>query len=256
MESPDNYNFSIFSPRNVHGRKNRNVILTMLLIWAVAVFGFHFLLRGIEKPVPEKTLDLFETNWQAVQAGDLQNADAKAFLKSLVLVNGKGTVADNDKEVLSAAISCISDQIIPDSIGSVLGDGVTELGGIKSRLVLSSGQEYEDLKAQLAQKRKEMTELTAPYTGLEYGSLEAVIYLGSLNNDHPASFNDEMFAPLPDIMNLYLVHFQSFLTDARFLGFPFHYFYTAVLLLVLFVGLCIVYNIMVEWRLNKEGVSE
>ena len=63
MESSDNYNFSLFKPRNLHGKKNRNVILTMLLIWAVAVFGFQFLLRGIEKPTPEKTLTVFESIW-------------------------------------------------------------------------------------------------------------------------------------------------------------------------------------------------
>ena len=50
MNSTDQYNFSLFSPRNLHGKKNRNVILTMLLIWAVAVFGFQFLLRGICEP--------------------------------------------------------------------------------------------------------------------------------------------------------------------------------------------------------------
>jgi len=40
------------------------------------------------------------------------------------------------------------------------------------------------------------------------------------------------------------------------MGFPFHYFYTAVFLLILFVVLCITYNLLIEWRLKKEGVKE
>ena len=70
MESTDQYNFSLFSPRHLHGRKNRNVIFTMLLIWAVAVFGFQFLLKGIEKPTPEKALGAFESEWPFVIAGE------------------------------------------------------------------------------------------------------------------------------------------------------------------------------------------
>ena len=81
MESSDNYNSSLFRPRNLHGRKNRNVILTMLLIWAVAVFGFQFLLRAIEKPVPEKALENFEKLWPSVRAGQGSQTDKTAFLK-------------------------------------------------------------------------------------------------------------------------------------------------------------------------------
>ena len=68
--------------------------------------------------------------------------------------------------------------------------------------------------------------------------------------------SDASFDRLEDIMKLYMTHNQSFLTDSKVIGFPFHYFYTAVFLLILFVILCIVYNLLVEWRLKKEGVVE
>src|SRR3972149_6642317 len=116
MESSDQYNFSIFRPRNLHGKKNRNVILTMLLIWAVAVFGFQFLLRGIEKPTPEKALTLFESTWPAVVTGELSNADYKTFLYALVLVKGKSTIIPGDQKVLSDAISCVAFTVVPDSV--------------------------------------------------------------------------------------------------------------------------------------------
>ncbi len=101
MESSDNYNFSLFKPRNLHGKKNRNVILTMLVIWAVAVFGFQFLLRGIEKPTPEKTLARFESVWpQANYKWILVSVDYKTFLNSLVLVKGKNMVKPDDQKIL------------------------------------------------------------------------------------------------------------------------------------------------------------
>jgi hypothetical protein len=104
--------------------------------------------------------------------------------------------------------------------------------------------------------KKSLTSLCEPISGFGYGSLEAAILTGSLNINAPDSFTNESFARLPEIMSLYLTHNQSVLTDTIFLGFPFHYFYTAVLLLILFVGLCIIYNVLIEWRLNKQGVVE
>ena len=61
---------------------------------------------------------------------------------------------------------------------------------------------------------------------------------------------------LPQIMDKYLIHNRSFLTDSKFLGFPFHYFYTAVFLLILFVGLCYAYAKQIE-NLNKRyGIDD
>lgn len=57
-------------------------------------------------------------------------------------------------------------------------------------------------------------------------------------------------------MKLYMTHNQSVLTNAKFLGFPFHYFYTAVFLLILFVFLCWLYCVITD-RVNiKLGLEE
>lgn len=256
MESSDQFNFSIFSPRNHHGRKNRNVILTMLLIWAVAVFGFQFLLRAIEKPTPEKALIVFESAWPSVQSGDLNSDNYKGFLNSLVLVKGKGSVKPEDQKILSKAISCITFSVVPDSIKTLIKDNIVELRSLKEQLIISNDQDYLDLKMKIVEINSMLTEMTLPYSGLATGSLETTILTGSLDDQYPQSFSDAAFKSLPDIMKLYLTHNQSFLTDTIFLGFPFHYFYTAVFLLILFIGLCIVYNILVEGRLVKDGISE
>lgn len=256
MESTDQYNFSIFSPRNRHGRKNRNVIISMLLIWTVAVFGFQILLRIIEKPTPEKSLIVFESQWPAAQAGDVQAVDYRALLHSLVLVKGKNVVKPEDKKILSGAISCGAFKVLPDSIKPQIMSGISDLQTYKSQLVTANDEEYLRLKIMIAETSKMLAVTSGEFSGFDYGSLEAAIFVGSLVENHPDSFSDEFFSELPGIMKLYLTHNQSPLTDSKFLGFPFHYFYTGVFLLILFIVLCIVYNILIEWRLGKEGVVE
>jgi hypothetical protein len=256
MESTDHYNFSIFSPRNHHGKKNRNVILTMLLIWAIAVFGFQFLLRVIQKPTPEKALTMFESTWPAVHTGNITTVDYKIFLNSLVLVKGKNTVKPEDQKVLSDAITCVTFKVAPDSVKTVLLSLISDLKSLKAQLVQAKDQEYLGIKAMIGEKNKTLTEISAPYSGFKHGSLEAAIFISSLEDKYPESFDNISFARLPEIMKLYLTHNQSILTDSKFLGFPFHYFYTAVFLLILFVTLCVIYNILIEWRLRKDGIVE
>ena len=252
MESPDQFNFSLFTPRNLHGKKNRNVILTMLLIWATAVFGFQFLLKGIEKPTPEKALTAFESVWPVNGSAD----DYKALLNSLVMVKGKITVSPDDQTLLNEAISCAAFTIMSDSLQPLVMSNIAELKNLKQRLADAEDQEYLDIRESIRQEERIISSLTATYTGFADGSLEESIFTSSLVDTYPASLSDQSFIRLPDLMKLYLVHNQSVLTDSKFLGFPFHYFYTAVFLLILFIGLCIVYNILIEWRLKKQGVVE
>lgn len=256
METPDQYNFSLFTPRNLHGKKNRNVILSMLAIWAIAVFGFQFLLRAIEKPTPEKALTMFESTWPEASTADIKTVDYKTFLNSLILVRGKNIVKAEDQVVLSGAISYVMFNIVPDSLKPVMINSVTEIRSLKEHLAGAKDQKYLDLKIQIAEKNKNITSIGEQYSGFKPGSLESSILISSLQEKYPSSLKDESFANLPGLMKLYLTHNQSFLTDTKFLGFPFHYFYTAVFLLILFVALCIIYNVLIEWRLGKEGIVE
>jgi hypothetical protein len=228
----------------------------MLLIWAVAVFGFQFLLRAIEKPTPEKTLQMFETTWPVIKAGDYSVVDYQVFLKSLVLVRGKTSMKTDDKMVISNAISTVTFKVLPDSIKAQITTGITDLDSLQAQITRAKDQEYLDIKTKIGSIYVELAGLCEPYTGFKSGSLEAVNFYSSLKGDSPESFNDNAFVRLPEIMTLYLTHNQSILTDTIFLGFPFHYFYTAVFLLILFVALCIVYNVLIEWRLKKEGIVE
>jgi len=57
------------------------------------------------------------------------------------------------------------------------------------------------------------------------------------------------------VMDKHLVHYRSFLTDTKFLGFPFHYFYSAVFSMVLFCGLCIFYCIVADKMMVRHGIE-
>lgn len=256
MESSDQYNFSIFSPRNLHGRKNRNVIFTMLVIWAVSVFGFQILLRVIEKPTPEKTLTVFESEWQYIAGGIEGEADYRALLNSLIMVKGKITVTAADQKLLSDAISTVTFRLVPDSVRTALMDKVGELEIMHADISALKGQPYMDLKFRIQDASAILIGMLEPYTGYGTKGLEAPILAASLKKDFPASLTEPSLNRLPELMKMYLIHNQSALTDTKFIGFPFHYFYTAIFLLVLFVVLCIVYNKLIEWRLNKQGIVE
>jgi hypothetical protein len=256
MESSENYNFSIFQPRNLHGKKNRNVIFTMLLIWAIAVFGFQILLKAIEKPTPEKALVKFEALWPAVRSGNSSAADKQELLNSLLLARGKNTLKPGEQKLISDAITCVTYQLLPESVGAELRSLVAESGNLRSGLTSARGDDYLSLKGKISALSGKITNLSGDYTGLKAGSLEASIFSFSLQSEFPLLPGDPAFEPLDDLMRLYMTHNQSGLTDSKIAGFPFHYFYTAFFLLILFIALCIGYNILVEWRLNKEGVVE
>jgi uncharacterized membrane protein len=256
MESSDNFNFSLFRPRNLHGRKNRNVILTFIAIWAVAVFGFQFLLRAIEKPVPEATLTAFNEVWPAAVTGNLNADEGKVLLNSLIVARGKVTLTAAEQQTLAGGISASTYSLLPDSVGAAISSRVEAIAGMRTSLAELKGDDYLEMKKKISAASQDMIEIASPYTSVMYGSLEGSIFAYSLGSDRGKSLNDPTLSGIPAIMALYMTHNQSVLTDSKILGFPLHYFYTAVFLLILFVALCIAYNIIIEWRLNKEGITE
>lgn len=256
MEPSDQYNFSIFKPRNLHGKKNRNIILTILLIWAIAVFGFQFLLRAIEKPTPEKALTMFESVWPAVHSGMVGESELETLLHSIILVKGKNIVKPEDQKVLSDAINTLFYMGVTDSIKTRIIMQTAGLNELKKLLPGLKDQEYLEVSARIREEAGTLRRTVSSFTGFQQGSNEAVILASSLQDTHNESLTDDVMNKLPVIMKFYLIHNQSWLTDVKFLGFPFHYFYTAVFLLVLFIALCIIYNKMIEAKLEKDGIVE
>lgn len=209
MESVE-YKVNLFRPKTDHAKANSIIIISMVTIWAVAVFGFQFLLKAIEKPTKEKSLIVFEQVWDNVIAETGTTSEKQTFSKSLLAVLGK-SVKKEDRAILVEALNWSIYSLSP------------ELTKADASAML--GVSDESLEAKLLQIELSETRVDTLSPGL----------------------NDK----LQNIMSLYLTHNQSALTDTRFLGFPFHYWYTAEFLLILFVLLCLTYCVLIG-RIHKK----
>ena len=265
METPNDYNFSIFNPVNEYSRRNRNIILSILVLWIVCIFGFQFLLLILQKPTPEKRLAVYESVAGKVFDGQATVEEKQAFAGSLLMVLGK-TIKPADRAILDNVLTQTVYDLLADSAErKVLTDKLTPLAAKRAELeALGSAWKEKEIK----------------YADYEKGSLALNDEIISLKDELGSFLNsvaDRLIPPgeefrhvmliwlpyelkfraiaepkaadpaqMDQIMKLYLTHNQSFLTDFKFMGFPFHYFYTAVFLLILFVVLCILY----AWRIE------
>jgi putative solute:sodium symporter small subunit len=248
--SSKNYDFSLFKPVSLYGRKNRNLILILGTIWFVAIFGFQLLLLIFQKPTPEKTLITFESVWDNVKSEKATEREKNDFLNSLIAVAGKSSVKPDDKKVIMNSISWSVYNSVSDSEKVILSEQVRELGNVREKLLILPDEEYITLKSNLQSIKATINAIANEKTGVDPTNNKAAILPYSLNLDYKELTASDKEA-LPKIMKLYLTHNQSFLTDIKILGFPFHYFYTAEFLLILFVGLSLFYSIRIT-HLQKE----
>lgn len=232
MTDHEKYSVNFFRPGSDHAKGNKKLISILAIIWAVAVFGFHFLLIAVTTPTPEKTLTEFNEVWPQVQADAPSAASLQKFSRSLLLVLGKNiAVKENHKTILKNALSWSVLALQPDSA-----------------------------KAQFQNAPSaETIQLAAMSIGLQTAGLDKVmrdLLPSSLVAVKSPIISADTKQALPGIMNLYLTHNQSFLTDFNFIGFPFHYWYTAQFLLILFVVLCLIYAISLDKMNTKYEIVE
>jgi uncharacterized membrane protein len=253
--SINEYNFNLFKPVSPYGRKNRNLIITLLIIWFVAVFGFQLLLLIVQKPTPEKTLITFESVWESVKTGNATVAEKMDFVNSLVAVAGKSSVKPAHRIVLDNALTWAVFSMVSDSGKMTLSQQILELKTIKEQLPKAKDAEYAMMQADLLRIKTNINAIANEKTGVDPTNNKAAILPYNLNAENKELSASDL-ETLPEIMKLYLTHNQSFLTDTKFLGFPFHYFYTAEFLLILFVVMCLFYSIRVTQLQKKFLIKE
>ncbi len=227
----DNYDISFFKPTTELAKINRNLTIKLLLIWVIAIFGFHTLLKIIEKPTPESAYISFQEVWPNVQSENTTVAENQIFIKSVLSVLGKLSIQASDRIILDKAVSSIVYKLVPAQSKESFFNQVSEFNKIKDEITSLSDEEYVALKVKI-------TEESASLLNLNTYSLEAKLIPFELIAESMKSYDNKNNELLEAVMSKYLIHNQSFLTDFKFLGFPFHYFYTSVFLLILFVGLC------------------
>lgn len=245
----DPYHISLFRPTTPQARYNRNMVLTLVSIWFVAVFGFQILLRVIQKPVPETPLIEFLAASDALSGTNPGNEELAVMTKAGLSVFGKNTLSPAEEAVIR--------------------DGIT--WSFLNRVPATERPEVEDQIRQFLQQAASVNDIADPEYLRQKEALSRTCsrYLSFDPRDIrqrllPLAFSDRISAgssfetggEFAAILEKFMVHNQSFLTDMKFLGFPFHYFYTAVFLLILFVGLCWIYCVRTDTMNKKLQISE
>jgi putative solute:sodium symporter small subunit len=241
--SNDEYHISFFKPTTPQAVANRNMVVWFVLIWFTAIFGFQILLKILEKPTPEPSYIIFEKVWGDVKSGNAGESELQEFGQSTLSVLGKVMISPDERAALDNALSWTISQLTTDSLREEQAAKIRNFETIKASISDISDPDYITAK-------KDLSLELSPKLGLSQKDVRSKILPLELSADLGVSLTEETTNTLPGIMKKYLVHNQSVLTDFKFLGFPFHYFYTAIFLLILFVGLCWLYCVRTD-SLNK-----
>ena len=238
MEKETNdYHISFFKPTTARAKANRNKVIYLVSIWAIAIFGFQFLLRVLEKPTPEPEYTRYSEVWEAVQAGEATNEELRVYGKAALHVLSKVFLEDQHRAILDSELNGVL-YTLADSIQRVhLQEQITAFKELQATAIDVQDPVYLKAKYLLGDTAAEVLELDDRDARIRILPLE-------LDNElfNELNVSDEV----PRVMSKYMIHNQSFLTDFTFIGFPFHYFYTAVFLLILFVFLCWLYCVQTD----------
>ena len=238
------YHISFFKPTTPQAKANRNMVLWLVLVWVVAIFGFQILLKVLEKPTPETAYTEYKAVWEDVKNETASQEQLSSFAKSTLSVLGKVFITADEKAVLENALSWSFYQISDPGVQ----EEITEFQAYEKSIEDIQDKDYVATKLKLESN-------LSPVLALEKSDVRRKFLPLSLDAKGMNEFTQENKDALPAIMDKYLIHNQSALTDIVFLGFPFHYFYTAVFLLVLFVFLCWIYSVRTD-ALNKQFGKE
>jgi putative solute:sodium symporter small subunit len=257
LETNNDYNFSLFKPKSDYNRRVRNIIVSIIVIWAFAVFGFQILLLIFQKPTPEKVYIAYQPVWEKIKAGKATAGENKDFITAVTAVLGKSSLKKDKRTILSNVLSRNFFNMLDSVNRETFIRNIQDLKSGRENLEKSmTDEKYLLAKESIEKSKIELFNQVQSIYGYAPNSLEANIIASNLTNVSNQQSNGDELTAVPDIMKLYLIHNQSFLTDFKFLGFPFHYFYTAEFLLILFVLLCLIYSIRIEQLQKKFKIVE
>jgi putative solute:sodium symporter small subunit len=245
--SKNDYHISFFKPTTESARRNRNMVVQLVLIWAVAIFGFQITLKIIEKPVPEPALGMFMSGWTAMETGNATVTDMQETGQAVLSVLGKVAIQPEHRLILDNALSHLAYQLSDDK--EALMAEVSEFEAMAADITDIRDEAY-------VAKKNELIPQLAGLFQLDRQDVRAKIAPLEVKSSLMESFNESGRDQMVEIMELYLIHNRSVLTDTKFLGFPFHYFYTAVFLLILFVGICWLYCVRTDLFNKKYGIDD
>ncbi|MFO8088073.1 MAG: DUF4212 domain-containing protein [Bacteroidales bacterium] len=243
------YHTSFFKPSNKRTKANRNMVIWLVSVWAVAVFGFQILLKVLEKPTPEPDWETYQTIKASVYTESATTADYRKFARVNLSVLAKIFITPDERERLQKSMSWAFFNIAGEEGKHMLSDEISKFKAVKDTTSDVMNPVYQDAKFRLQAHAAPMLQLMKSDVRIRKLPLE-------LRTDYPEQLSPEQIRKLENILDAYLIHNRSVLTDTIVLGFPFHYFYTAVLLLILFVVLCWLYCITADSQNKKHNIQD
>lgn len=243
------YHTSFFKPSNERTRANRNMVLWLVSIWAVAVFGFQILLKVIEKPIPEPAWQTYQSVKAELLADEPSEEVYRKFANVNLSVLAKVFIKTNERELLQKSMSWAFFKMAKQEQKEIFANEIKAFKAIEDTTTDVQNPVYQEAKLRLQAHAAPYLKLNEDDGRLRFLPLE-------LRLDFPETLSQEQLAKVESIMSRYLIHNRSVLTDTIFLGFPFHYFYTAVILLVLFVFLCWLYCITADSQNRKHNIQD
>jgi putative solute:sodium symporter small subunit len=238
------YRMSFFKPTNKRTKANRNMVLWLVLIWAIAIFGFQIALRVLEKPTPEPILNSYNSLKENVYQGTATTEQYQEFTLVPLQVLCKVFISPDERAQLQTLLNWSFFKTLDTEQSLELEKEIKSFEKTEEVTTDILDADYQKAKANLIT-------LAAPILGLSETDIRAKILPLELSSEYQKNISQEQTAQIETILNKYLIHNESVLTRTKILGFPFHYFYTAVFLLILFVLLCLLYCISAD-RLNKK----
>lgn len=228
MDDNTMYDINFFKPHTPFLKEATRLVMIGLIIWAVATYGFQILLKVMETPTPEKGYLVYEKVYPKIKNGTATREEKANIASVYLTLIGKSITLRKNEALMNAFTASVYD-ILP--------------AGSQSQLDM--------VVDKVATDKTVDTAFIASLLGIEKNiALSNVIpYALSRRKVHT---NDS----IPGIMEKNLIHNQSVLTDTIFLGFPFHYFYSALFLLTLFVLICLVYCIKIDTLMKKYGMEQ
>ncbi len=224
---------SFFRPHSPFAKDNFKLTIILVAIWALAVFGFQFLLIALQTPTPEPAYHEYTRVWGDLEAGKATEEQSRTFSRSLLSVLGKNVVVRPEHRApLGEALSA-----------TVLG-------------MLNDADQAAFSASVAGENKSEAVALAIGAIGLEdhgFDKIKRALLPSSLVPVAGTTLSAEVLAKIPEVMDRYLIHNRSALTDFTFMGFPFHYWYTSQFLLILFIVLCFVYSKVITVIMVKHG---
>ena len=231
MEESKSYNVNFFKPSTPFLKENIRAIVIGLVVWGVVTYGFQILLKIMETPTPEASYVEFQQIAPKLADGSASAEEMVQGANFYLTMLGK-SAALLKNEQLKTAFTSTAYNVLAGADQQMLIDTAAKAGSGEAMDVgfINTALGITDNKAMMA---------VVPFA------------LTAVTPDKMVMF-DPATKPL---MDKFFIHNQSVLTDTIVFGFPFHYFFTALVTLVTFVLICLVYCQVIDKLMKKHGME-